>query len=218
MTTLWMSLLVLAIGIAIGVIFTVIQTNRREHLDTRSHYNPSEKSSEKDDDILSVRKVSPSDSRPTSTVNIKAPVNPPPPTPKTQPKAAPTKTSIKIINVMAKSPHHFRGYELLQTLLSAGLRYGDMKIFHRHQHPNGKGPILFSLASVTEPGTFDIQKIGEFNSPGVTLFMQTSESSFDDERYQLMLATAEQLAEELEGVVFDQSFAPISQESYDEVT
>lgn len=198
--TLLMILLVLGFGISIGVIFTVMQNKRRERAEVV--FTP-EKSQEPEDDVLCVRKIS-SPSSPSTKVSKSAPTL----------SSAPNKEfSVQILHVMAKKPRRFNGYDLLQTLLSEGLRYGDMKIFHRHQQSNGKGPILFSLASVTEPGTFNMQTIGEFSCPGVTLFMQLSGTPFDDERYALMLETANRLAEELDGVVCDQSFEPFVAES-----
>lgn len=199
MSTMWISIIVLGLGIAIGVFITVLQNKRRASIETI--VDSFEKPADRDDDILGVRKVGTnSQAEPKITPSIS-------PAKKTAPASS---GSIQIINVIAKKPHVFRGYELLQTLLSAGLRYGDMKIFHRHQQSNGKGPILFSLASVTEPGTFDMQTIGEFSCQGVTLFMQLSNTAFDEERYQLMLNTAEQLAEDLDGIVCDKSFTPLS--------
>ena len=203
MTTLWISLLVLALGIAIGAFFTVLQNKRRDRLD--AEYLTEEKLPERDDDVLCVRKVN-------TVSTVMKPVKSPSLSNK-QTKSDDKSYSVKVIHVMAKKPHRFNGYDLLQTLLAEGLRYGDMRIFHRHQQSNGKGPILFSLASAAEPGTFDMQTIGEFSCPGVTLFMQLSGTAFDEERYELMLETADHLAEELDGVVCDQSFAPLAQQT-----
>lgn len=65
-----------------------------------------------------------------------------------------------ILYVMAPKDQAYRGYELLQSLLAVGLRYGEMNIFHRHAEKSGRGPILFSLASAAEPGIFELPKNG----------------------------------------------------------
>lgn len=111
---------------------------------------------------------------------------------------------VLILHVMAKPEQAFAGYDLLQALLSQGLRFGEMSIFHRYQQINGKGPVLFSLASATEPGTFDIHHMGRFSCLGLTLFLKTSGTLASDlERLELMLNTARRLAKELDGNVYD---------------
>ena len=52
----------------------------------------------------------------------------------------PTKKSANdliVVNVIAEPSTPYRGYELLQSLLALGLRYGKWEIFHYHQEPNG---------------------------------------------------------------------------------
>ncbi len=105
------------------------------------------------------------------------------------------------LHVMAKDNQHFQGYELLQALLSQGLRFGDMNIFHRYQQTNGKGAVLFSLTSAVEPGTFDIHNMGTYSCPGLTLFMQgCGRANVDIERFELMVQVAQNLARELGGL------------------
>lgn len=105
----------------------------------------------------------------------------------------------------AKADRQFAGYELLQTLLAAGLRFGEGHLFHRHQHPNGQGPVLCSLAAATESGVFDLQNIGAFSVRGLCLFMQASGNpTIDAERLSIMLDTAGQLSEGLDAYLLDE--------------
>lgn len=105
-----------------------------------------------------------------------------------------------VIHVFAKEGQQFVGYELLQAILASGLRFGAMDIFHRYQDLAGKGPILFSLACATEPGTFEMQKMGGFSCTGLTLFFRLTNQVQDDlDRFELLLETARQLAEDLGG-------------------
>src|SRR3990167_6942283 len=62
------------------------------------------------------------------------------------------------LHVMAPREYPYNGYELLQALLTNGLRYGDRNIFHRHETKTGRGRVLFSLASVNKPGTFELDR------------------------------------------------------------
>ena len=107
----------------------------------------------------------------------------------------------EIINIyiVAKKDKAFIGHELLQSLLTAGLRFGEMNIFHRHEEAKGTGPILFSLAASHEPGSFDLSNMGNFSCQGLSLFMQLSMVENGIETFNLMLATARQLAQSLNG-------------------
>lgn len=143
-----------------------------------------------DDDIISIRKIEPTDEPKTeSSVDDVEPGS---------------NRAVHIIHVMAQTEKVFKGYELLQALLSQGLRFGEMNIFHRHQQTNGKGPVLFSLTSAVEPGTFDIHNMGRCVCPGLTLFMASSgNSNMDIDRFNIMLKTAENIARELDGICQD---------------
>lgn len=113
-------------------------------------------------------------------------------------------TDVVILHVMAKEGKQFAGYELLQALLSSGMRFGKMNIFHRYRESNTHEDILFSLASATEPGVFDMMNMGAFSCKGLTLFMtKTQEHQSNNERYQLMLSTARHLSEDLQGVLLN---------------
>lgn len=117
--------------------------------------------------------------------------------------------------LLAKDQPHFAGYELLQTILAAGLRFGEGDLFHRHQHANGQGPVLFSLATATESGVFDLQNIGAFNARGLCLFMQTSgNANIDTERYEILCQTAKQLSDDLGAYLLDQHRRPVAKESF----
>lgn len=123
--------------------------------------------------------------------------------------------AVYVLHVMAKADQTFKGYELLQALLSQGLRFGEMSIFHRYQNTNGKGPVLFSLTSAVEPGTFDIHNMGRCSSPGLTLFMASSgKSDHDLERFELMYETALNLAKELSGECLDKQRAVVTDATF----
>lgn len=116
------------------------------------------------------------------------------------------------VSVLAREDEEFGGYELLQTLLSCGLRFGDMHIFCRHEEPSGKGKVLFYLADATEPGTFDLSRIGGFSCQGLTLFMDVSQHKQPLRVFDLMLETAGELARELKGSLVDEQQSPLSGE------
>lgn len=123
-----------------------------------------------------------------------------------------TPTSIMMF-LLAKDNKQFAGYELLQTVLASGLRFGEGHLFHRHREANGQGPILCSLAAATATGVFDLQNIGAFSVRGLCLFMNASHNpDIDVERFSVMLETARQLAEGLDAHLLDAERKPLTQE------
>lgn len=107
------------------------------------------------------------------------------------------------LNLRAADDKPYAGYELLQALLSCGMRFGSMNIFHRHQKKTGAGPILFSLASCTQEGTFDLAQIGAFSCKGLVLFMKPKEVAQPAKVFELMLETADELISDLGGKVLN---------------
>lgn len=125
----------------------------------------------------------------------------------------PTNQTI-VLFLQAKENRMLAGYELLQTVLAAGLRFGEGGLFHRHQYSNGQGPVLCSLASATAKGTFDLQNIGAFSVRGLCLFMQSSgNATIDAERFHIMLETANQLRDDLDAHLLDFQQRPFTEES-----
>ncbi|MCH9770572.1 MAG: cell division protein ZipA [Gammaproteobacteria bacterium] len=107
--------------------------------------------------------------------------------------------------LVAEKDQPYIGYELLQALLSVGLRYGEMQIFHRYQSKAAKGPVLFSLASAIAPGTFDLPKMGSFSAPALCLVLHPKELAEPAVAYDLMVTTAEQLVDDLGGIILDEN-------------
>ncbi|MFJ1268964.1 cell division protein ZipA C-terminal FtsZ-binding domain-containing protein [Legionella lytica] len=115
--------------------------------------------------------------------------------------------------LLAKESRQFAGYELLQTVLAAGLRFGDNGLFHRHQFTNGDGPIICSLAAATATGIFDLQNIGAFSVRGLCLYMQaTNNPKIDAQRFATMLDTAKQLSDGLDAHLLDEQRRPLTEE------
>jgi cell division protein ZipA len=121
-------------------------------------------------------------------------------------------TDILVLHLLAETGCTYKGYALLQALLTAGLRYGKWGIFHRHEERTGRGSILFSLASSVEPGTFDLAKMSGFATPALTLFMRISAVKNPTQAFETLLTAAHQLVEELGGTLCDETRNPLSME------
>lgn len=115
----------------------------------------------------------------------------------------PQQNAIVVLYVMAQENQRFSGYELYQSLINAGLIYGKMRIFHYHQQHDSQRPALFSVASAINPGSIDIDHIGSFSTPGLTLFLDSARVPNAKVALETMIAVAEQLADDLQGTVLN---------------
>ena len=104
-----------------------------------------------------------------------------------------------VINVMAKNGSDFVGEDLLHILLACDLRLGKMNILHRYEKEHGKGAIQFSIANVLEPGTFDMDNIRTFATPGITFFMTLPGPEEPTKAFEYMVETAQCVAKNLDG-------------------
>ena len=127
-----------------------------------------------------------------------------------QPESSKVPQDVITMRIIADENEPYNGYELLQTLLANGLRFGVMNIFHRHEKTNGDGPILFSLAAAKEPGTFDLEKMGELSCTGLTMFMQCKDQQNPRNTLDLVIETAKQLIDDLGGKLIDDQNQPLN--------
>lgn len=111
-----------------------------------------------------------------------------------------------VFNVAAKEGNIVRGHELLQFFLTAGFRFGEFSIFHRHENADGTGPVLFSIANMMEPGIFDVDNMEQFSSQGVTFFLAAPNDKINVRgAFDLMLHAVEQMAEEFDCIVLNEA-------------
>lgn len=111
---------------------------------------------------------------------------------------------IVVINVIARD-QPFKGADLLHILLACDLRFGKMNIFHRHEQANGRGQVQFSVANSVEPGTFNLDNIDDFSTPGVCFFMSVPGPEDPITAFECMVETAHCLVKNLDGEMRDES-------------
>ena len=120
-----------------------------------------------------------------------------------------------IFNVVAKEDTQLGGHELLQFFLTSGFRFGEMSIFHRHEHSDGTGPILFSIANMMAPGVFDPDNMEQFKSEGVSFFLTAPNTGIDVKAsFEMMLRAVEQMAEEFDCIVLNAQREPMTEEQF----
>ena len=110
-----------------------------------------------------------------------------------------------IINVMARQGQLFSGAELLPILQQQGLRLGEMSIFHRHADNAGNGAVMFSMANMVKPGTFDLAAMQDFETPGVSFFVQMPNRAGNMHSFEQMLTAATAVRDTLDGEFKDEN-------------
>ena len=112
---------------------------------------------------------------------------------------------VLVIHAKAPKDQVFQGSDLLELILENGMRFGAMDIFHRHADDDGEGPILFSMANMVKPGTFDLHGFETFSTVGLSFFLKLPTATGNHiEAFELMLLTAETIAEKLAGNLKDE--------------
>ena len=115
----------------------------------------------------------------------------------------------KIVSIRVCAPGETRwpGAALLAALESHGLAYGRYQVFHR-KHVDGRS--LFCVASLVEPGSFDVAHMAADEFRGVTLFAVLPGPLEPLLTIDELLSAARGLAQDLAGMVQDAKGVPLS--------
>jgi cell division protein ZipA len=111
------------------------------------------------------------------------------------------------LRLVARPPERFRGNLVRQALAAEGFVLGDLDIFHK---PDAHNRAVLSAASLTKPGTFDLETMDTQRYVGLNLFAvlpgpKTPQKAFED-----LLLTARMLNERLEGALQDERGGPLT--------
>jgi cell division protein ZipA len=93
------------------------------------------------------------------------------------------------------------GERAVEALRNAGLEHGRYSIFHRSI---GTDREAFSVASLTEPGSFDVDNLADTTIAGLSFFVVLPGSGDPVTRFDAMVETARALSVELAADLFDE--------------
>ncbi|MCP4000231.1 MAG: hypothetical protein GY727_04890 [Gammaproteobacteria bacterium] len=144
-----------------------------------------------------------------SKVKPEEQIKPAPQEPVSPPKPPPLAKDSKIVTarIMPMPGAHFPAEELILALRGAGLQHGQFDIFHCM---SDEQRIRYSVASLVEPGSFDLSNLKESQYLGISIFMvlpapEDGVTLFDD-----MLAVARDIAKQIEGNLVDEQGSAMS--------
>lgn len=106
--------------------------------------------------------------------------------------------------VVARAGEEFRGSDIVVAAEKAGLRFGAMNIFHRLVDGRPDAGPIFSMANMMKPGYFDMTRIGELATPGLTFFITLPGPLPALDAWEAMLPAAQRIAELLNGELLDE--------------
>jgi FtsZ-interacting cell division protein ZipA len=130
-----------------------------------------------------------------------------PDSPAAEPLRPPPEEKIVTLRLAAPPLERFDGRELVAALRAAGLEHGKFSIFHKVA-PNGA--TLMSVASLVEPGTFDLDRIEAQRFPGISLFAVLPGPMEAGATLDMMVGIARDLGARLRGVLQDERGVPMS--------
>jgi cell division protein ZipA len=111
-----------------------------------------------------------------------------------------------VLNVMAVSGETFEGQALKLALENAGLKPGDMQLYHyRTQAQSADSAPIFSALNAVKPGTLDADEFDGMRTPGIAMVLRMHGIERPSEAFELMLGAASSIADELDGQVCDET-------------
>jgi cell division protein ZipA len=113
-------------------------------------------------------------------------------------------SKIIALRLVASVPR-FSGAPLRTALEAESLEFGKYQIFHRAL-PEG---VVFSVASMVEPGSFDLEHMFDEQYPGIVLFTQLPGPLDGATMLNELIACARKLQQSLGGVLQDEYGTPL---------
>jgi cell division protein ZipA len=121
---------------------------------------------------------------------------------------------IVTIRLLCRDKRGFAGDDLVLALRESGLRHGRFGIFHSFAADAVEGDPriapVFSVASLTEPGSFDLTRLRSDFFPGISLFMGLPGPVDGVVAFDQMVAAARAIAARLSGDLVDEQGSTLS--------
>src|SRR5262249_34941284 len=111
------------------------------------------------------------------------------------------------LRLLARPPERLRGALVRQALFAEGFVLGDFDIFHK---PDAQNRAVLSVASLTKPGTFDLETMDTQRYVGLNAFAVLPGPKSPRKTFEELLTTARTLNERREGALQDDRGGPLT--------
>lgn len=108
---------------------------------------------------------------------------------------------IVTLRLMARDQGGFPAEQLILALREHGLRHGKYGIFHAHDEVDD---VIYSVANLVEPGTFNLAQLRTDRYPGISLFLVLPGPRDPLEAFDSMISLGKSLALEFSGELLDE--------------
>ena len=120
----------------------------------------------------------------------------------------PEKKFVVTVRLVAINNSSYAGDDLVLALREHGMQLGEYGIFHYYKDESKS--IIFSAASLVEPGILDLKKIKDQMIPGITFFMSLPLAVNGIEAFDEMLSVVKKVSITLKGELLDESGSSFS--------
>lgn len=111
------------------------------------------------------------------------------------------------LRVVGRNGEKITGGSLRQALLGEGFVHGELDIFHRAL---GDGRVIYSAASLTRPGNFDLSTMDANLYLGLNLFAMLPGALAGDDMFDRLLGSAQRIAQRLRAELQDSKGATLT--------
>ena len=111
------------------------------------------------------------------------------------------------LRLVARQRERFAGRSLRQALAAEGFLLGQFDIFHK---PDEERRAMLSAASLTRPGTFDMETMDSQHYGGLSLFAVLPGPKSPPQAFDELVSAARNLNERLHGVLQDEQGTPLT--------
>ena len=111
------------------------------------------------------------------------------------------------LRLVAPQPERFAGRSLRQALAAEGFVLGRFAIFHK---PDEEQRAVLSAASLTRPGTFDVETMDSQHYGGLSLFAVLPGPKPPPQAFDELIVAARNLNERLCGILQDEQGSPLT--------
>ena len=115
-----------------------------------------------------------------------------------------------VLFIKSKNGEDLHGYRLWKALADSNVHLSDQKHFQRFAKNGGKGELWFHVASLAQPGTFDVSDPGKIHCPGLVLILDPSKIKQLMHAFDTLIESAYLFAKELDANVLDANMQELS--------